>query len=103
MEIVIRSLDHLGIEQLFVRAHTGPFPGTTARKLQTALANLTSLAVGCSRPVPPASGRYELEIRERRGGRPLSLTVVHGDLTGPSVAVREIIRLIALGAAPNGD
>lgn len=99
MEIVIRSVSGPAGEQLFLRADTRSFSETTARKLKAAVARLTSQSMGHPHPFDAAASRYELQIRERPGDRPLTLTIVQDDLGGPAVAVREIIRLIAQGSA----
>lgn len=99
MEVVIRSVSGSAGEQLFLRADTRSFPEATARKLEAAVARLTSQSVGHPHPFDAAAFRYELQIRERPGDRPLTLTIVQNDLDGPVVAVREIFRLIAQGSA----
>ena len=98
MEIVIRGLNGPAGEQLFLRADTRAFPEALARKLEAAVAKLTSQSVGHPRPFDAAASRYELQIRERPGDRPLTLTVVRDDFVGPVLAAQEIIRLITQGS-----
>jgi hypothetical protein len=94
MEIVIRSVHGPSGEQLFLRADTRAFPEAIARKLEAAVATLTSQSVGHPRPFDADASRYELQIRESPGDRPLTLTVVRDAFVGPVQAAQEIIRLI---------
>ena len=95
MEIVIRNVTASAKEQLFLRADTRWFPEATAREIEAAVASLTSQSVGHPHLFDATASRYELQIRERPGDRPLTLTIVHDDRGAAVVAVREIIGLIA--------
>lgn len=99
MEIVIRGVSGQGAEQLLLRADTRTFDEATARRLEAAVANLTKRAMGLRYTFDEAGSHYQLQIRERPGDRPLTLTVVPDVPDGPFGAVREIIRLIALASA----
>ena len=102
MEIVIKTVTGIGVEQACLRAFTRTFEDATAVTLEAALARLTRLCVGHPRSINTTSRRYELQVREQRGGRPLALTIADGDLEERVAAVRELIRLIVL-ASTAGD
>ncbi len=102
MEIVIRAVNGPAGEQLFLRADTRAFAKEIALELEAAVTSLTNQSLGHPRPFDAMASRYELQIRERPGERPLVLTVVQNDAAGPAVTVREIIRLIAQGSPGAG-
>jgi hypothetical protein len=102
VEIVIRGVNGPAGEQLFLRADTRAFAKEIAVKLEAAVTSLTNQSLGQPRPFDATASRYELQIRERPGERPLVLTVLQNDVAGPAVAVREIIGLIARGSPGAG-